>query len=150
MQTLKNIVNQYLNYCKVHKNLDSKTIKAYRIDLEQFLSIILADKLPIDKDTLMIYLSKIHEMYQPRTVKRKIASVKAFFHYLEYEEIIETNPFNKIAPSFRQTKRLPKTIPANTIQIFLSTLYKKRPCRNSTPVKIYNSGYRRYGTPICH
>ena len=37
MQTLETITKQYLNYCKVHKNLDSKTIKAYRIDLEQFI-----------------------------------------------------------------------------------------------------------------
>lgn len=126
MQTLETITKQYLNYCKVHKNLDSKTIKAYRIDLEQFLCIIPVNELPVDKETLMLYLSKIHEMYQPRTVKRKIASVKALFHYLEYEEIIENNPFNKIDLTFRQPKRLPKTIPANVIQTFLSTLYKEK------------------------
>lgn len=126
MQTLETITKQYLNYCKVHKNLDSKTIKAYRIDLEQFLSIIPVNELPVNKETLMLYLSKIHEMYQPRTVKRKIASVKALFHYLECEEIIENNPFNKIDLTFRQPKRLPKTIPANIIQTFLSTLYKEK------------------------
>lgn len=126
MQTLETITKQYLNYCKVHKNLDSKTTKAYRIDLEQFLSIIPVNALPVDKETLMLYLSKIHEMYQPRTVKRKIASVKALFHYLECEEIIENNPFNKIDLTFRQPKRLPKTIPANIIQTFLSTLYKEK------------------------
>ena len=126
MQTLETITKQYLNDCKVHKNLDSKTIKAYRIDLEQFLSIIPVNELPVNKETLMLYLSKIHEMYQPRTVKRKIASVKALFHYLECEEIIENNPFNKIDLTFRQPKRLPKTIPANIIQTFLSTLYKEK------------------------
>lgn len=126
MQTLETITKQYLNYCKVHKNLDSKTTKAYRIDLEQFLSIIPVNELPVDKENLMLYLSKIHEMYQPRTVKRKIASVKALFHYLECEEIIENNPFNKIDLTFRQPKRLPKTIPANIIQTFLSTLYKEK------------------------
>lgn len=126
MQTLETITKQYLNYCKVHKNLDSKTTKAYRIDLEQFLSIIPVNELPVDKEALMLYLSKIHEMYQPRTVKRKIASVKALFHYLECEEIIENNPFNKIDLTFRQPKRLPKTIPANIIQTFLSTLYKEK------------------------
>lgn len=126
MQTLETITKQYLNYCKIHKNLDSKTIKAYRIDLEQFISIIPINELPINKETLMVYLSKIHEMYQPRTIKRKIASVKALFHYLEYEEIIESNPFNKINLNFRQPKRLPKTIPAHIIQTFLSTLYTEK------------------------
>ena len=126
MRTLESITREYLNYCKVHKNLDFKTIKAYRIDLKQFLSLISTNTLPISKETLMDYLSKIHEMYQPRTIRRKIASVKAFFHYLEFEEIIEINPFNKIDLSFRQPKRLPKTIPANIIQLFLSTLYQEK------------------------
>lgn len=125
MNTLENQITNYLSYCQINKKLDSKTLKAYRIDLAQFASIIPVAELPVSKDILMIYLTEIHKLYQPRTIKRKIASVKAFFHYLEYEEIIETNPFNKIDLSFRQPKRLPKTIPSNTIQHFLSTLYQE-------------------------
>ncbi|MBD5542654.1 MAG: tyrosine-type recombinase/integrase [Lachnospiraceae bacterium] len=124
--TLESIMNEYLNYCSIHKNLDRKTIKAYGIDLRQFLSLIPTNTLPVSKELLMDYLSNIHKMYQPRTIKRKIASVKAFFHYLEYEEIIELNPFNKIDLSFRQPKRLPKTIPSNMIEVFLSTIYKEK------------------------
>lgn len=126
MQNLEVLINNYLYHCYTRKNLDSKTIKAYRIDLNQFLSLISSSTLPIPKEILLEYLSNIHQMYQPRTIKRKIASVKAFFHYLEYEEIIENNPFNKIDFNFRQPKRLPKTIPSNIIQLFLSTLYKEK------------------------
>lgn len=126
MKTLETTIHEYLTYCTVHKELDFKTIKAYRIDLHQFLSIVPTNTLPITKEILMLYLSKIHEQYQPRTIKRKIASIKAFFHYLECEEIIENNPFNKVNITFRQPKRLPKTIPANIIQVFLSTLYKQK------------------------
>lgn len=126
MPTLEKLITEYLDHCNTHKKLDFKTIKAYRIDLNQFLSLISVNTLPITKEILMEYLSTIHKMYQPRTIKRKIASVKAFFHYLEYEEIIENNPFNKIDLNFRQPQRLPKTIPSNTIQLFLSTLYKEK------------------------
>lgn len=124
--TLKFLMNEYLDYCLIHKNLNRKTVKAYGIDLRQFLSLIPTDSLPVSKEILMDYLSDIHKMYQPRTIKRKIASVKAFFHYLEYEEIIQLNPFNKIDLSFRQPKRLPKTIPSNMIEVFLSTIYKEK------------------------
>lgn len=126
MSTLETLMNEYLNHCRTRKELDSKTIKAYRIDLNQFLSLISTNTLPITKEILLEYLSTIHQMYQPRTIKRKIASIKAFFHYLEYEEIIESNPFNKIDLNFRQPQRLPKTIPSNIIQLFLSTLYKQK------------------------
>ncbi|MCM1162118.1 MAG: tyrosine-type recombinase/integrase [Roseburia sp.] len=130
--TLENLMNEYLNYCSIHKNLDWKTRKAYGIDLRQFLSLIPVNTLPVGKEILMDYLSSIHKMYQPRTIKRKIASVKAFFHYLEYEEMIEFNPFNKIELSFRQPKRLPKTIPSNIIEAFLAAIYKEKN-RSMTP-----------------
>lgn len=132
--SLEKQIATYLDYCQINKKLDQKTIKAYRIDLTQFCSIIPIKDLPVDKDTLVLYLTEIHKLYQPRTIKRKIASIKAFFHYLEYEEIIEINPFNKIDLSFRQPKRLPKTIPSNIIQLFLSTLYHEASIAN-TPFK---------------
>ena len=126
MNTLENQIQNYLSYSQINKKLDPKTLKAYRIDLNQFVATIPSTELPITKDTIMIYLTKIHKSYEPRTIKRKIASIKAFFHYLEYEDLIETNPFNKIDLSFRQPKYLPKTIPSSTIQQFLSTLYKEK------------------------
>ena len=125
MQTLNNLITEYLNYCQLNKKLDNKTIKAYKIDLTQFYSIIPNHELPITKNTLMFYLSQIHQQYKPRTIKRKIASVKAFFHYMEYEEIIKVNPFNKIDLSFRQPKLLPRSIPSSTIQLFLSKIYEE-------------------------
>lgn len=125
MNTLENLIPQYLNYCKIHKNLDAKTLKAYQIDLDQFCFLSPVKELPIEKEALMVYLGEIHKTYQPRTIKRKIASTKAFFHYLEYEEIIETNPFNRINLTFRQPKRLPKTIPSYVIEAFLAALYEE-------------------------
>ena len=68
----------------------------------------------------------LHKIYNPKTVKRKIASLKAFFHYLEYRETIDKNPFNKIQLRFREPVILPKTIPLRTVEMFLSTIYKER------------------------
>ena len=72
------------------------------------------------------YIGSLHQKYKPKTVKRKIASVKALFHYLEYKEIIARNPFNKVQIKFREPVILPKTIPLHTIEIFLSTIYEQR------------------------
>lgn len=62
---------------------------------------------------------------QTKTVKRKIASLKALFHYLEYKEIITINPFNKIQLRFRELAILPKTIPLHTVETFLSAIYNQ-------------------------
>ena len=58
-----------------------------------------------------------------KTIKRKIASVKAFTHYLIIEEIIEINPFNKIDISFKEPTMLPKTIPLNVNNSILAHAY---------------------------
>lgn len=127
MNNLQTHINNYLEYCCHQKRLDSKTLKAYRIDLQQFYAIFSCrDVSDITPDLLENYIGSLHQKYKPKTVKRKIASVKALFHYLEYKEIIARNPFNKVQIKFREPVILPKTIPLHTIEIFLSTIYDQR------------------------
>ena len=78
------------------------------------------------------YISKLHRKYKPKTVKRKIASMKALFHYFEYREIIDLNPFNKILIKFREPTNLPKIIPLNTVEEMLSTIYIKKAVAKTT------------------
>ena len=127
MNNLQTHINNYLEHCRHQKRLDSKTLKAYRIDLQQFYAIFSCrDVSDITPDLLENYIGSLHQKYKPKTVKRKIASVKALFHYLEYKEIIARNPFNKVQIKFREPVILPKTIPLHTIEIFLSTIYEQR------------------------
>ena len=102
MKNLEGKVRSYLEYCEVQKRLDGKTLKAYRIDLRQFLEQMVDVEITVD--LLEGYIGKLHEKFKPKTVKRKIASLKAFFHYLEYKEMIDRNPFNKIQVHFRDRK----------------------------------------------
>lgn len=124
MNTIRECIKNYLEYCTFQKCLDEKTLKAYQIDLRQFSErnpyIAITD---INSESLEQYIAHLHKRYKPKTVKRKIASVKALFHYLEYREIIDYNPFNKMRIRFREPVILPKTIPLHTIELFLSTIY---------------------------
>lgn len=126
MDNLQNLADVYEKYCRSNKNLDKKTLKAYSIDLKQFSTFITTagqNVVYYDKNSIQAYIVLLHEKYKPKTVKRKIASLKAFFHYLEFEEIITLNPFTKIHVKLREPKVLPKTIPIQLIQSFLSTIY---------------------------
>lgn len=127
MNTLKMQQENYLRYCEFQKRLDYKTIKAYRIDLTQFAKQIGTDDFTaITPAVLENYIVSLHQSYKAKTVKRKIACVKAFFHYLEYKDVINTNPFNKIQVKFREPVILPKTIPLHTIEQLLKTIYRQR------------------------
>ena len=127
MNTLQTQLDNYLEFCQFQKRLDPKTLKAYRIDLTQFVRQISVNDIPfITPNILEKHIATLHQTYKPKTVKRKIASLKAFFHYLEYKDLIEHNPFNKIQIKFREPVILPKTIPLHTVEVFLSTIYKQQ------------------------
>ncbi len=126
MNTLNNYITQYLEHCQYRKRLDFKTLKAYQIDLKQYTISCPSSKNALSKEAVDRYITNLHKQYKPKTTKRKIASLKAFFHYLEYQELIKENPFNKLDTRFREEKLLPKTIPFHSIQKFLSVLYEQK------------------------
>ena len=126
MNTLRNYISEYIEYCEYRKRLDSKTLKAYKIDLKQF-EIFCTDLSDcFAKNVVDDFITNLHKQYKPKTVKRKIASLKAFFHHMEYKELLNENPFAKLDIRFREAKLLPKTIPFHSIQTFLSTLYTQK------------------------
>lgn len=127
MNITTELIANYLDYCRDQKRLDGKTIKAYRIDLLQFFEQVPALQLEdLTPDCLETFIAALHRQYKPKTVKRKIASLKAFFHYLEYKENLDRNPFNKLQIKFREPVILPKTIPLHTVEAFLSAIYQER------------------------
>ena len=132
MNTFNDYVAEYIEYCEYRKRLDQKTLKAYRIDLKQYADYLQNISEFYFKDNLDKYITHLHKQYKPKTVKRKIASLKAFFHYMEYKEILSENPFTKLDIRFREAKLLPKTIPFHSLQTFLSTLYQQKAQATST------------------
>lgn len=88
MNLLDNYIAEYLEYCKYRKRLNTKSLKAYKIDLKQFATFShnLQDYLSLN--TVDLFITDLHKQYKPKTVKRKIASVKAFFHYMEYKDLL--------------------------------------------------------------
>lgn len=114
-------VGSYLRYCEFRKELDVKTLKAYRIDLRQFFDFVKYEnpgKIEIEE-----YITELHKNFKQKTVKRKIASIKAFYNYLEEEEIIFENPFRKIKVKFKETIVLPRIIPREEIEKILNVMY---------------------------
>lgn len=127
MINLKTITADYLDFCQNHKRLNPKTLKAYRTDLTQFQKHLRVTGISqITPEKLESFIAMLHQTCKPRTSKRKIASLKAFFRYLEYRDLISLNPLNKIQTKFREPVTLPKIIPLHTIEKLLSTMYSQR------------------------
>ena len=119
-------IRQYLFFCREQRRLDAKTVRAYRIDLAQFENFLADTAEKLSKEVLNSYIIYLHERFKQKTVKRKLAVLKAFFAYLEREEIIELNPMRQIRTQFREEKVLPRTIPADRIEKLLRYMYDKQ------------------------
>lgn len=125
-------ISKYLVFCKEQKLLSKNSLRAYRIDFYQFIEFMRAHHLEtrsasdIQKEDLRIYIKELLLKYSTRTCKRKIACIKAFFNYLEYEDIIGVNPFRKIKVKFKEPQRLPKTMTSNEVESILCSLYAKK------------------------
>ena len=114
-------VDDFFNYCQFHKKLSNKTIRAYKIDMTQYRNF----SNDLSKVSLWNYIEYLNKRYKPKTVKRKIATLKAFIHFLLTKDLIEYNPFDKVEIKIKEPLILPKTIPLNTISIILSYAYKQ-------------------------
>lgn len=95
MNTLSNYITEYIEYCEYRKRLDVKTLKAYKIDLRQYENFCHCLSDCFDKTVVDTFITSLHKKYKPKTVKRKIASLKAFFHHLEYQELLSENPLDR-------------------------------------------------------
>lgn len=118
---LQKITKQYFEYCKFRKELDWKTLKAYRIDLRQYFESVRCTE--PQKNEIEAYIMDLHRAYKQKTVKRKIASVKAFYNYLEEEELIDDNPFRRIKVKFKEDIVLPRIISREDIELLLNYMH---------------------------
>lgn len=124
MLDLSMMLEHYYDYCKYQKNLNSKTLKAYQIDLKQFLQFAQNSKQELTKSNVSNFARLLHKTYKPKTIKRKLASIKAFCNWLEYEEFIKENPFAKLNLKFHEPYVLPRTIPLDIIEVLLQSAYQ--------------------------
>lgn len=135
-------IRDYMGYCRNQKRLSNNTMRAYNIDMRQFVDYLYDgdfDKLDVNevtKDILKAFVERLQLQYAVRTCKRKIACVKAFFSYLEEEDIIPVNPFRKVRIKLNEARKLPKTIKKQDVARQLEYVYQLAETAN-TPYQRY-------------
>lgn len=118
-------IQRYLDYCRLQKDLDAKTVKAYRIDLEQFDCYLGEQGLVISKESVLDYISFLNANYKERSVKRKVASIKVFCGYLSEEKMLGENPFLGMRLKLPHSRNLPRVIPLRVIEAMLLEAHRQ-------------------------
>jgi len=101
----------------------------YKIDLENF-KFFIGDYIEInsvDKSIIKEYLEYLNKKYtRTRTIKRKIVTIKAMFSYLEFEEYINNNPFNKIKIKLKEARRIPNFLTIEEAKNLINYINKSK------------------------
>ena len=138
---LEEVIKDFKFHCKFERNLSNKTMEAYSVDLnqfEQFKNYKSIDISEFDKYKLKEYVQSLYELdLKVKTIKRKVSVLKAFFNYLEFDEIILVNPFRKMRISIKEPTTLPKTIELKEIVKILKFLYKIKESFNDKDIYSY-------------
>jgi integrase/recombinase XerD len=127
METIKKTIAEYFSYCVYEKNLSPKTLKAYNQDMDQFVDFLqktstVKEVQQVDKAIIRGFLKSLSH-FKPKTIKRKVASLKAFLNFLEFDEQITVNPFRKIRLQLRFPKELPRVMNAAEVQKMIRSTY---------------------------
>ena len=119
-------LEKFLSYLEIEKNYSPHTLLNYKIDLKEFCQFL--ENLPIEKvDYLVLrrYLARIREkQHKPRTVARKLSSLRSFFKFLHREGYLQNNPavllmtpkLDKKLPNFLTEDEMTKFIDSTSLE----------------------------------
>lgn len=119
----------FLDHCRIAKCLSNNTLRAYESDLGQFAAFAghAATVGKIERDLLRAFARFLfdQEKLKETSVRRKLATLKVMFRWLETEEAIEITPFHRLQMPIRLPKRLPKALAPAEIRDLLLAAKRK-------------------------
>lgn len=113
-------IDKFLDNLLYHKKYSDKTITSYKRDLEQLdKSIEGKDIVSISSQDIQLWIKKEHSKgSSPKTLQRKLSTVRSFFNFMINSEVTTLNPAANIkAP--KSSKKLPKAINTNELAFLL-------------------------------
>jgi len=106
---------QFLQYLKSEKRYSSHTLTAYANDLEQFQKFLFASYSlsgiqNVDSAIIRSWVMElISSGLSPRTVNRKLSTLKTYYRFLHRNKLVLADPLVRIIPP-KTNKRLPEFV----------------------------------------
>ena len=142
----QSILDDFRLYLEIERNLSLHTVKAYCIDLLDFLNRAgVSDVCSFTYKNIRTYLAEIQtKKYARTTISRKIAAIKTFYRYLYRERLVNSNPAVNIKTP-KKIKNLPEFLTDTESNLILNEIDAKTPSqfRDRTILEVlYATGMR--------
>jgi site-specific recombinase XerD len=106
-------IQLFVNYLKFERNYSDNTIKAYVNDLERYYEFLLsigATDDNVSREQIREYLKySVENGASKRTLKRRIASLRHYYWFLQYQNLVKNDPTIYIK-SPKSVNPLPKVL----------------------------------------
>lgn len=142
------VLDEYHLYLKLEKALSNNTIEAYESDLYKLSGYLSDAKIILQEATTEILRDFIIEIsslgIHPRSQARILSSIKSFYHFLIYKNILEKDP-TELLESPKIGLRLPEVLSIEEIDKIVNAidLSKQEGQRNKAIIEVlYGSGLR--------
>ncbi|MFA5036049.1 MAG: tyrosine-type recombinase/integrase [Candidatus Izemoplasmatales bacterium] len=125
--TNQEMIFQYRDYLENQKRYSINTVIAYLDDVRTFERFLTTEKLgtlfQVSDRVARFYIAFLHNQYTPKSIRRKISSIKSMYEYFGREQLLTSNPFAG-APLPKDQRNLPKFIYESEITEFLNQIDK--------------------------
>ncbi len=119
-------VEDFLISKEVEEGCAASTIKAYRYDLDKFMSLVgdIDMNSPMVRQRIRLFLKKLKDMeYTKKGIARKIATLRSYFKFLTLNEFIDKNPMSTIkSPKIKLEEALPKFLNISDVEVIFNKL----------------------------
>src|ERR1700744_1540564 len=106
-------IDRFIQYIRYEKRYSPHTVLAYQSDLEQFVHFLNHPEESITHPSEITHhlirnwvVELMNNGLSPRSVNRKVATLRKYFKFLVREGVIENNPASKI-----NTPKIAKNLP---------------------------------------
>lgn len=107
------ILDQFMAYLENEKRYSIHTLSSYKDDLKSLEDFLVregfGDLINVSPRISRFYTATLHEKYSPRSIARKISSIRSFYNFLVREDNITENPFRDVELP-KKEKKLPRFI----------------------------------------
>ncbi len=126
---MEELVNNFLKWLEFERNFSEHTLRAYKIDLLQFLAFLEKENHDclesVDNLQLRKFLAFLRNQGCSKTsIGRKMSSLRSLYKYLLKNDIIDHNPVETVRIP-KKEKKLPNFLDINEIETLLNAPDRK-------------------------
>ncbi len=123
---MQHLVQDFINYLKIERNLSVNTIDAYRNDLDRYSQFLLENNIKrpdqINIQIIQKFINTLSDIgLAPSSLSRNFSSIRSFHRFMVGENLTNSDP-TELLQSPRIPARLPKILDLHEIESIMETI----------------------------